>query len=82
MSELDGNALAGPLADLLSGDPTSMGIVCASRGTESVMAELVVSLDDRGAIARCPHCTVVMLDLRDLCLDVRGIRMIRSRAVW
>jgi hypothetical protein len=78
MTHLDGNALAGPLADLLGGDVTSMLAECASCGSATVIAALIVALDDRGAIARCPHCTAVMLDLRDLSLDVRGIRMLRA----
>ncbi|MGN6324554.1 DUF6510 family protein [Pseudolysinimonas sp.] len=80
MTDLDGNALAGVLGDLLAGDPTTMRAECAGCGAESVIAELVVTLDDRGGVARCPHCTVVMLDIRESRLDVRGIRALRPSA--
>ena len=80
MTDLDGNALAGILADLLGGDPTSLRAECAGCGTESMIAETIVTIDDRGGIARCPHCTSVMLDVRGAALDVRGIRVIRPGA--
>jgi len=78
MGHLDGNALAGPLADLLGGDLTAMHAECAGCGTVSMIAELVVTLDGRDGIGRCPHCTSVMLVLHGLALDVRGIRVLRA----
>jgi len=77
MADLDGNALAGLLADLLGGDPTCMRVECAGCGSESMIAEMTVSMDDRGGIARCPRCTAVMLGFRESSLDVRGVRALR-----
>jgi DNA-directed RNA polymerase subunit RPC12/RpoP len=77
MTDVDGNALAGVLGDLFAGDPTMMRAECAGCGESTMIAELTVTLDDRGAVARCPHCTIVMLDIRESRLDVRGIRALR-----
>jgi len=79
MTHLDGNTLAGPLADLLGGDPTSLVVECDGCRTPSAVAQLVVwSESDEVTIARCPHCVAVMLSLRAGVLDVRGVRTLRS----
>jgi ribosomal protein S27AE len=82
MTHLDGNALAGRLAEILMGDVTSMRVECAQCGAESSVAETLVTLDAARAIAQCPACTAVMLALRDepagSTLDLRGIRLLRS----
>ena len=80
MTHLDGNALAGRLAEIFVGDVTSMRVECAQCGAESCVAEAVVTLEGSRAIAQCPACTAVMLGVRDepagVMLDLRGIRLL------
>jgi hypothetical protein len=53
---VDGNVLAGMLGEGLA-DPTMLLVVCGACGDRSFLAELVVELDDRCAIALCRSCT-------------------------
>lgn len=81
MTLLDGNALAGVLADLFSGDPTSMRAECAQCTRECVVAEMHVTLESSSALAQCPSCGAVMLDVRNDAggtrIDVRGLCLLR-----
>ena len=72
---LDGNALAGPLADIFAVDVTAAATICAGCGRQSRLAELHVYRGGPGIIARCPGCqdpvaryvrtpTSAVLDLR------------------
>lgn len=80
MTHVDGNALAGMLADALGIDATVMRLECAHCGSASAVAEVMVTFDgpDAGAVAHCPDCSAVLLTLRErdgeLRIDVRGIR--------
>jgi len=78
MSHVDGNALAGALADALGIDATAMRLTCAHCGTATLMAETMVTFDGPGPVAHCPACSGIMLRLvtvdGELQLDVRGIR--------
>lgn len=65
-SMVDGNALAGIMADLLGGEITQMNAVCGGCGAAGPLAETVVELDDAAAIVRCRSCTHTLLTvLRD-----------------
>lgn len=80
MAHVDGNALAGMLADVLGVDATVMRVECAHCGAASAIAQAMVTFDgpDAGAVAHCPDCTAVLLTLAErdgeLRIDVRGIR--------
>jgi hypothetical protein len=56
MQHLDGNALAGHLADLFAFDGTMASIRCPGCSAVSVVATAMVYMDAMGAVARCPHC--------------------------
>ena len=76
MAELDGNALAGSLAEIFAGDLTSAVFVCAGCGGAGAIATLRVYPAGPGDVARCPGCTDVVLRIvriRDrTVLDLRG----------
>jgi len=58
---VDGNALAGHLADLFEFDSTMASVRCAGCGTVSMLATAMVYMDAMGAVARCGHCDGVLL---------------------
>jgi Zn finger protein HypA/HybF involved in hydrogenase expression len=72
----DGNALAGPLAEIFAVDITTVRGRCAGCGAVGPVAELRVYGPDPGWVARCPHCDDVMLRLvrgpERAWLDLRG----------
>ncbi len=59
----DGNALAGPLAEVFAPDMTSAEGRCAGCGTAGPVAGLRVYRHAPGWVARCPACDGVMLRL-------------------
>ena len=61
MSHVDGNALAGLLADLFAFDATMASLRCGSCHEVSILATTIVYMDAMGAVARCPHCDDVLL---------------------
>jgi hypothetical protein len=61
MQHVDGNAIAGLLADLFSFDPTMAEMRCSGCGTVSMLATAMVYADAMGAVARCPHCDEVLM---------------------
>jgi len=63
MAHLDGNALAGHLADLFAFDGTMASMRCTGCGAIEVLATAMVYLDAMGAVARCCHCDDVLLTL-------------------
>ena len=76
-SHLDGNALAGPLADLFAGDLTMAIGTCASCHDASALALAVVDLDFSGWIVTCHRCGAELLHLEAVGgrtrLDLRGL---------
>ncbi len=65
---VDGNALAGPLAQFMGRDMTTERATCGHCGNPSVVAELVVYPKAPASVARCPHCSdvvVVVTEIRD-----------------
>ncbi|MDQ2747992.1 MAG: DUF6510 family protein [Actinomycetota bacterium] len=65
MSELyeDGNALAGPLADIFAVDLTVAIQRCAGCGQSGPIATLRLYRHAPGLVARCPGCDGVVLRL-------------------
>ncbi len=61
MQHVDGNALAGHLADLFTFDSTMASLRCAGCGTVSMLGTAMVYMDAMGAVARCVHCDAVVL---------------------
>jgi hypothetical protein len=78
MTHVDGNALAGVLADALGIDVTTMRMTCANCGTVTVVAETMVTFDGPGPVAHCPTCAAILLRVvgadGEVSIDVRGIR--------
>ena len=77
----DGNALAGPLAEVFAVEITDSVAICAGcRRTERVAA-LRVYPGGPGVIARCPSCDTAMLRYAETphgrWLDLRGTAVLR-----
>jgi Family of unknown function (DUF6510) len=73
----DGNALAGPLQDLVRVDVTTAIGRCTACGRTASMAEVRVFDHAPGVVARCPVCDQVLLRLvrgpGRAWLDLRGL---------
>ncbi|KZE39469.1 DUF6510 family protein [Microbacterium sp. T32] len=65
MNVLDGNALAGRLADLLGWDATDSPIRCRSCGAGDAVAVSAVYVSPMGVVARCRSCDSVLLTIVD-----------------
>jgi hypothetical protein len=61
MSVVDGNALAGPLADVLGVDPTTATLRCAGCGALRMVAFARVVRTAMGIVARCADCDTVLV---------------------
>lgn len=60
MARLDGNVLAGRLADLLGWDATATPARCAHCGARELIARSVVYATAMGSVARCASCDGVL----------------------
>ena len=73
----DGNALAGPLQDLIGPDVTAAVGRCGNCGRTGPMPEVRVFDHAPGVVARCPTCEQVLLRLvrggGRAWLDLRGL---------
>ena len=73
----DGNALAGPLAEIFTVEMTAARGRCAGCGRAGTIAEMRVYEKAPGLVARCPGCQEVMLRLvrtpDRAWLDLRGV---------
>jgi hypothetical protein len=78
---LDGNAVAGMLADVLAVEPTAGLANCAGCGVSSQLGALVAYVHGMGAVLRCPGCDTAMLRLGRapdrVWLDLRGTRWLQ-----
>ena len=61
MQHVDGNAIAGLMADLFSFDVTTASARCDSCGTVAMLGTAMVYMDAMGAVVRCPGCDAVLL---------------------
>ena len=81
--KLDGNAIAGRLAEVFGAEMTTATGVCAGCGARRQVAELMVYVRGPGAVARCPTCeaiVMVLVEIRGInCVDLRGIEMLEGR---
>jgi ribosomal protein S27E len=60
MQHLDGNVLAGPLAELFAFDATTASARCLGCGTIAMLATAMVYADAMGYVVRCPTCDAVL----------------------
>jgi hypothetical protein len=78
---LDGNMLAGPLADVFTEEVTTAQARCRGCGKLSAIAELAVYGPEPGLVARCPGCAGVLLRLvrasGSAWLDLSGMSVLR-----
>lgn len=85
MQHLDGNAIAGDLAEVLGADLTTAIASCTSCGSRGMLAELRVFRTAMGSVARCPHCgTVVVVVSRGAdhpMVSLAGLRALDSETV-
>lgn len=65
MTALDGNALAGRLADLLGWDATDSLVRCRACGDGGAVARVAVYVSAMGAVARCRSCDAVLMTIVD-----------------
>ena len=74
---LDGNAIAGVLADVFGADLTTAVGECASCGAAGPLAETVVYVRAPGTVMRCRSCggvLMVLVTIRSVtCVDRRGL---------
>jgi hypothetical protein len=77
MDTLDGNALAGLLAEVFGGEMTSAMVTCRTCGFTAAIAETVVYPRLPGAVVRCRNCTgllIVITQFRGVnCVDMLGL---------
>ena len=64
-TRLDGNVLAGALANLFVPDPTDLQARCTNCGQVAPIAEAVVYADAPGLVARCRSCDHVLAAIVD-----------------
>jgi len=78
---LDGNAVAGLLAEVFAVEPTVGWANCASCGASHQIGALVAYVHGMGAVLRCPGCNQALLRLGRapgrVCLDLRGMRWLQ-----
>jgi hypothetical protein len=60
MSRLDGNSVAGVLAELFAVDVTTAIARCAGCGAMAELATAMVYADAAGAVVRCARCDAVL----------------------
>jgi hypothetical protein len=75
-SYIDGNVLAGPLAELFAVDVAAATTTCVGCGRRSRVAQLHVYVSGPGSVARCPGCDAPMIryvrTTKSVILDLRG----------
>ena len=81
---LDGNAIAGLLADVFGEEMTTAIGTCAACGASREVATFAVFTRAPGTVARCPACAsvlMVLVTIREVtCVDLRGlVALERSR---
>lgn len=81
---LDGNAAAGPLAEIFCHEMTTAMAVCSGCSAEAPVGSLVAYDPGLGIILRCPVCDTAMIRVSRVrsgySLDVRGARVLRIQA--
>jgi hypothetical protein len=74
---LDGNAIAGLLADVFGAEMTTAVGTCAGCGASGAVATFAVYTRAPGTVARCRTCEsvlMVLVTIREVtCVDLRGL---------
>jgi len=77
MKALDGNAIGGLLLDVFGAEMTTASGTCATCGTRSVVAEVMVYRRAPGTVVRCRTCESVLMVFVErgdvVCVDLRGL---------
>ncbi len=77
----DGNALAGPLAEVFALEVTAAVARCRGCGRSSPVATLAVYGPDPGLVGRCPGCADVLVRVvrtpDEVWLDLGGMSALR-----
>jgi Family of unknown function (DUF6510) len=77
MEPLDGNAVAGELAEVFGTEMTTFTATCGSCGQVGPLAEVAVYPAAMGIVIRCRSCTAllaVITRIRDIsCVDLMGL---------
>ncbi|WP_353814712.1 DUF6510 family protein [Agromyces sp. SYSU T00266] len=80
---VDGNAIAGPLADFFSFDITTATGRCRACGTVAELARAMVYVSGAGTVVRCATCDhvlAVLVDAGDRAwIDFGGVTAIEVR---
>ena len=63
MQHVDGNAIAGPLADFFSFDVTTATARCNACGAMAELARAMVYTSPAGTVVRCATCDHVLVTL-------------------
>ena len=63
--KVDGNAIAGSLAEVFGRDVTLAVMTCSGCHERAVMARAMVYLTAMGAVARCPFCDLALVVLSE-----------------
>lgn len=78
---LDGNAVAGELAELFGAEMTANDAECASCGQVHAIGAMLAFTNCPGIVLRCPSCEAVMVRLvrtpRGTFVDARGAAYLR-----
>lgn len=79
---LDGNAAAGPLAELFTVDLAVAMATCAGCGNRAALAAHLLYADSPALVVRCPACSGVVLRYAGgegrLRLEMTGIRLLTA----
>ena len=83
---LDGNAVAGMLAEIFSAEMTTNLVECAHCGSDGAMGTLLVFGQAPGLVLRCPACENIVMRIVQapgaFYLEMRGMAYMRmERAI-
>jgi hypothetical protein len=82
MDVLDGNAIAGALADVFGVEMTDADGTCAHCGAHRPVAELTVYVRGPGTVVRCRSCqgiVMVLVEVRGVtCVDLMGLAALNA----
>jgi hypothetical protein len=77
MEPLDGNAVAGELAEVFGTEMTTFTATCGSCGQVGPMAEVAVYSVDMGIVIRCRACSALLAVITRIrgisCVDLMGL---------
>ena len=77
MDTLDGNALAGPFAEVFGEEMTNAMVTCRTCGFTAPIGETVVYPHLPGAVVRCRNCTAMLIVITKVhgvnCVDMMGL---------